>query len=34
MVNKKMTFYAAAKLILQEYEFLNYTEITKIALER
>lgn len=29
-----MTFYEAAKLILQEYEFLNYIEITKIALER
>jgi hypothetical protein len=34
MAKKKMTFHEAAKLILQEYEFLHYTEITKIALEK
>jgi hypothetical protein len=29
-----MTFHEAAKLILQEYEFLHYDDITQIALER
>jgi hypothetical protein len=34
MAKKKMTFHEAAKLILQEYEFLHYDDITQIALER